>query len=62
MIDYIQQKAIPIVFELDPLFLIREICQNVGFSEIDFTMTTKNFKIDKRLILRDLDQLKKIQH
>ena len=39
-----------------------EVCQNVGFSEIDFTMTAKNFKIDKRLILRDLDQLKKIQH
>ena len=48
------------IFINDWLYI--EICQNVGFSEIDFTMTTKNFKIDKRLILRDLDQLKKIQH
>ena len=48
------------IFTNDWLYI--EICQNVGFSEIDFTMTTKNFKIDKRLILRDLDQLKKIQH
>ena len=36
----------------------------VGFSKIDITMTTinQNFEIDKRLILRDLDQLLKIQH
>ena len=41
-----------------------EICQNVGFTKIDIIMTTidKKFEIDKRLILRDLGQLLKIQH
>ena len=44
-----------------------EICQNVGFSKIDITMNyydnnKKNFKIDKSRILRNLDQLLKIQH
>ena len=42
-----------------------EIYQNVGFSKIDFTMTTikrKNFEIDKGRILHNLDQLLKIQH
>ena len=37
-----------------------EICENVVLSKIDITMTTINKKIDKRLILRDLDQLLKI--
>ena len=37
------------------------MCQNVGFSEIDMTMTTinKNFEIEKHLILHDLDLRKK---
>ena len=50
------------IFTNDWLFI--EIFQNVGFSKIIITMTTinKNFEIDKRLILRDLDQLLKIQH
>ena len=41
-----------------------EICQKEGFSKIDITMITinKSFHIDKRLILRDLDQLLEIQH
>ena len=42
-----------------------EICQNVGFSKIDITMTTikrKNLEIDKSRILHNLDQLLKIQH
>ena len=49
------------IFTNDWLFI--EIFQNVGFSKIIITMTTinKNFEIDKRLILRDLDQLLKIQ-
>ena len=45
--------------------LLIEICQNVGFSKIDITMTTikrKNFEIDKSRILHNLDQLLKIQH
>ena len=45
------------IFTSDWLWI--EICQNVGFSEIDITMTKnkqKNFEIDKCLILRDLDQ------
>ena len=37
------------------------MCQNVGFSKIDITMTTKNFEIDKSRILHDLDLLLKIQ-
>ena len=36
-------------------WLWTEICQNVGFSKIDITMTTINKKLDKRPILRDLD-------
>ena len=41
----------------------RKFFENVVLSEIDIAMTTinKNFEIDKRLILRDLDQLLKIQ-
>ena len=41
-----------------------EICQNVGFGKIEITMKTiaNNFEIDKSRILRDLDQLLKIQH
>ena len=40
-----------------------EICENVGFSKIDITMKKikKNFETDKRRILRDLDQLLKMQ-
>jgi len=40
------------------------MCQDVGFSKIYITMTTinKNFEIDKYPILRDLDQLLKLQH
>ena len=49
------------IFTNDLLWI--EICLNVGFSKIDFTMTTINKKIEinKRLILRDLEQLMKIQ-
>ena len=41
-----------------------EICENVGFSKIDITMTKIDKKIesDKSPILRNLDQLLKIQH
>ena len=40
-----------------------EICENRGFSKIDITMkkNLKNFETDKRRILRDLDQLLKMQ-
>ena len=50
------------IFTNDCVYI--EICQNAGFSKIDISMTTinKEFEIDKRLILRDLDQLLKIQH
>ena len=49
------------IFTNDLLWI--ETCQNVGFSKNDFTMTTINKKIEinKRLILRDLEQLMKIQ-
>ena len=41
-----------------------EICENVGFSKIDITMTKIDKKIesDKSPILRNVDQLLKIQH
>ena len=50
------------IFTSDWLWI--EICQSVSFSKIEITMTTitKKLKIDKRLILRDLDLLLKIQH
>ena len=51
------------IFPNDWLWI--EIFQNVGFNKIDITMTRtkkKNVEIDKRLILRDLDRLLKIQH